>query len=137
MEKQKQLMQEMHPKSSEGNKKEMPIKVETKFTLHGQYAVEIPDELPPLDSVKFINEQGRFIDTKIPTKEDLAYWYRKKLRLVGALVALAGITLLLIMLSATTKYADGVWEFGLMTFSFIIDFIMNLLPESVTNWLPI
>lgn len=136
MEKSETSMQEMHPESSERDNKETPLEVEKAIQIHSGYAVEIPDELPPKEALQFVDEQGKFVNKKIPTKEDLARWYRKQLRVVGLLMAFAGFVLILIMLSATTKYADGVWQFGISTFGFIVDFIFGLFPESWFSWFP-
>ncbi len=152
MEEIKESMQRMFTESPQGDKKEVQAKVKKKVPvkvkeqvpvpaspavqLHGNYAVEIPDELPPKEALKFVDDRGRLVDKKIPTQEDLAYWYRKKLRVVGAFVAIAGFILLLILLSATTKYASGVWEGALGIISFVIDFVLGLIPESWFAWIP-
>ena len=125
-------MYPMQEKSKETNK--APDQIALK---DGLYAVEIPDEIPPLKHVKFLDEQANFRDARPYTKEDLAYYWRSKERTVGLILTLSSFGILVILLSATTKYTNGIWEILMFVVNFILSFIIGLIPESALSWIPI
>jgi len=125
------IMYEMQTDNKEESIKENPI-----IMKDGLFAVEIADEIPPLDHVKFLDEAGQFRDAKPHTKEDLAYYWRSKQRTVSIIMAISSFGMLIIMLSATTKYTSALWDFMVFCFTFVITFIIGFIPEGAFAWIP-
>lgn len=98
---------------------------------NGLYAIEVDDDLPPLDHMKFLDEAGQFKDEKPKAEEDLAYYWRKQQRKLGIVLGFSGFGLGLIILSATDKYADAAFQFMSDIFWFIINFILGLFPAGL------
>lgn len=137
MEETENLMQEMYEESPESIEEEVPVQInesvkEKKIRMvNGLYAKEVDDDLPPLETMKFLDEAGQFKDEKPPSTEDLAYYWRKQSRKLGIILVFSGIGLGLILLSATDKYANAAFQFLSNVFWFIINFILGLLPEGL------
>lgn len=127
-------MQEVQEESIKEPKKE--VQKSLRF-ISDAFAVEVNEKLPPLDALKFVKEDGALTDVRPETIEDKTRWFRKQERLVSAIMAFCGIGLLLILLSATNKYATGAWDAVASLISFAIHFIIGLLPSGWFSWLPI
>ena len=101
---------------------EMRVKV-----VGGLYATEVDDVIPPLETMRFLDENGNFTDSKLPTKEDLAYYWRAQQGKIALVMAFCGIGLLLVLLSATNKYADIIFNFLSWGVSETIKFLIGLI----------
>ena len=152
MDESKINVQKMPEKSKKIDKKENPEKIEkqtalphleketpkgfnTKVHAHmkqivseGMYAVDMPDEIPPLEHMKFLDERGNFTDQKPNTIEDVAYYWRSKQKQLAIVMGFSGIGLILILLSATNVYATASYDFVAGLFSQLISFLFGLLP---------
>lgn len=105
---------------------------ETKVRMaNGLYAIEVDDDLPPLDHMKFLDEAGQFTNQKPKTEEDLAYYWRKQQRKLGIVLMFSAFGLGLIILSATDKYANAAFQFMADIFWFIINFLLGLIPTGL------
>lgn len=94
----------------------------------GRYAIDLEDDLPPLNKVKFIDEAGRLTDQKIDQKKQITFFWRGHQKTLSVLMAISAFGILIIMLSATTKYTTALWDIGVMTVQFAFDFVTGLLP---------
>ena len=128
---------DMDKSKKESEKAEIDL-IESKNirVINGLYALETEDEQPPTKNLKFIHESGKLSNERFSTTEDNTYWYRKQLRKVGIIMVISSFGLLLIILSSTTKYAQGAWDLMIFIFSYIISFIIGLLPEGWFSWWP-
>lgn len=104
--------------------------------IGGEFAIEMPDELPPIEAIRFVDERGKFSKEKPPTEEDISYFWRKKQRLLWGLILFSALGILLIFLGSTEKYAAGVWGGISGIIGFMLSFIIGLLPEGLFSWIP-
>jgi len=125
-------MYDLQEKSQETHKEETP----NMRTKDGLYAVEIEDNIPPLDTIKFLDKEGNFKDEKPHSTEDLAYYWRSKQRVVSLVLTISSFGLLVILLSATTKYTDFIWDLAGALINLVLSFIIGFIPESAYSWLP-
>lgn len=98
---------------------------------NGLYAIEVDDDLPPLEHMKFLDEAGQFKDEKPKTIEDKAYYWRKQQRKLGIVLGFSAFGLGLIILSATDKYANAAFQFMVDIFWFVINFLLGLIPSGL------
>jgi hypothetical protein len=112
-------------------KKDEAIRLETFFGWDGKkdFAVDKPDVLPPIDSLKPLNEKGEFVDKKIDTVADNAYYWRGKGRQVGLIMVVSGIGMLLLLLAAADKYQQGLFDLIALPFKFFIELFFGLMPK--------
>jgi len=100
-----------------------------KIISGGKYALEIDDELPSMEQVKFVNRFGNFVDKPTGTgKEDIAFYWRNNLRMVGVVMFISTVGLLIIVLMASNQYLKDFWDLLIMIFEFVTGFIWGFIP---------
>lgn len=99
------------------------------FDGKGIYAIEKPDVLPPIDSLRPLNEKGEFVDKKIETKADNAYYWRSKARLIGVIMLISSVGMLVILLGAADKYQQWVFDLIALPFQLIVKTVFGLVPK--------
>lgn len=116
--------------------KEKSIEEQKIRAVGGLYAVEIDQDLPPLETMKYLTEEGTFSDVPVPSKEDKALWYRRNLKKMAGIGFICSVSLAIILLSGTDKYANGIWDFLVFTVNYVISFILGFLPKDFFAWWP-
>ena len=100
-----------------------------KIISGGKYALELEDELPSMEQVKFVNRFGNFVDKPTGTgKEDIAFYWRNNLRMVGVVMFISTVGLLIIVLMASNQYLKDFWDLLIMIFEFVTGFIWGFIP---------
>jgi hypothetical protein len=117
-------MQKVQAESKEAGKKTNSLM----YGSGGRYAIEIEDELPPLANLKFVDEQGQFTDKKRVTEEEVSYFWRKQLKTVSVFAIISALGILIIMLGATSRYTNALWDWAIQAIFIFIDFLIGLLP---------
>jgi len=100
-----------------------------KIISGGKYALDLEDELPSMEQVKFVNRFGNFVEKPTGTgKEDIAFYWRNNLRMIGVIMFISTVGLLIIVLMASNQYLKDFWDLVIMIFKFVTDFIWGFIP---------
>ena len=100
-----------------------------KIISGGKYALEVEDELPSMEQVKFVNRFGQFVEKPTGTgQEDIAFYWRNNLRMLGIVMFISTIVILIILLMASNQYLQDFWDLLIMIFEFITGFIWGFIP---------
>ena len=100
-----------------------------KIISGGKYALEVEDELPSMEQVKFVNRFGQFVEKPTGTgQEDIAFYWRNNLRMLGIVMFISTIGILIILLMASNQYLQDFWDLLIMIFEFITGFIWGFIP---------
>ncbi len=105
---------------------EKQIKTRNIKIIGGRYAKEIEDDIPPLETMRYVDKYGGFTDKKPKSIEDVAYYWRAKTPTLALILAFCAFGLLLILLAATTKYADMTFELIVFLFDQFFAFFTGL-----------
>lgn len=109
----------------EERKREIIVRSDEKM----KYAVDQPDEVPPIQALRYLDEKGKFVEKKIDTNESNTMYWKSKNKTLMLLILLPALFYLLLILGATTKYQEGLW--GLMSGAVnqVIGFFFGLIPK--------
>jgi len=119
------LFAQVPEESKEIKDKENTIKI----ISGGKYALDLEDELPSMEQVKFVNRFGNFVEKPTGTgKEDIAFYWRNNLRMIGVIMFISTVGLLIIVLMASNQYLKDFWDLVIMIFKFVTDFIWGFIP---------
>jgi len=100
-----------------------------KIISGGKYALEVEDELPSMEQVKFVNRFGQFVEKPTGTgQEDIAFYWRNNLRMLGIVMFISTIGILIILLMASNQYLQDFWDLLIMIFDFVAGFIWGFIP---------
>ena len=106
---------------------ETPNKV--KIVSGGKYALAVEDELPSMEQVKFVNRFGQFVEKPTGTgQEDIAFYWRNNLRMLGVVMFISSVGILIILLMASNQYLKDFWDLLIMIFEFVAGFIWGFIP---------
>ena len=106
---------------------ETPNKV--KIISGGKYALAVEDELPSMEQVKFVNRFGQFVEKPTGTgQEDIAFYWRNNLRMLGVVMFVSSVGILIILLMASNQYLQDFWDLLIMIFDFVAGFIWGFIP---------
>ena len=106
---------------------ETPNKV--KIVSGGKYALAVEDELPSMEQVKFVNRFGQFVEKPTGTgQEDIAFYWRNNLRMLGVVMFVSSVGILIILLMASNQYLQDFWDLLIMIFDFVAGFIWGFIP---------
>jgi len=106
---------------------ETPNKV--KIISGGKYALAVEDELPSMEQVKFVNRFGQFVEKPTGTgQEDIAFYWRNNLRMLGVVMFVSSVGILIILLMASNQYLQDFWDLLIMIFEFVTGFIWGFIP---------
>jgi len=106
---------------------ETPNKV--KIISGGKYALAVEDELPSMEQVKFVNRFGQFVEKPTGTgQEDIAFYWRNNLRMLGVVMFISSVGILIILLMASNQYLKDFWDLLIMIFEFVTGFIWGFIP---------
>ena len=116
-------------KMQENSEKEYKEKNKVKIIGGGKYAFEIEDEIPNPENVKFVNRFGQFVEKPTGTgKEDIAFYWRNNMRIIGVVMFISSFGILIILLMASNTYLQGFWDLLIQIFNFVVGFGMGLIP---------
>ena len=97
------------------------------YSEGGKYAVDQEDELPGMEHLQYLSESGKFTSEKPIQEEEQSFYWRRHNRKLSFLIMFCGFGLIVIILFATTKYTNFLWDFLISVFSFVFDFIRGLV----------
>jgi len=94
-----------------------------------KYANESPDTIPPTNKLKFVDEKGIFTANTPSTKESNTAFWKSKTHTLMLLIIIPSIIFMLIILGATTKYQEELWQLLAGSSNNAIGFLFGLIPK--------
>lgn len=98
----------------------------SKVRSGGKYAIKIEDEMPPLDFLRPLNEQGEFVNKKIEQEKMQTFYWRGKQKTLALILVVCSVIFLIMMLASSEYYIGKVWGLIFEKLLFIVNFVLNL-----------